>query len=108
MVTHECPSSVVHRFPQPPGWWDPADLARSDAHRERLQQVVDAVKPGWLMHGHLHIGYQREVTMAHGPVEVTGLNCDGSGYPHILHVQDNWAVLDVQDMTWQRAVTDQE
>ena len=49
------------------------DLRRSDAHRDLLQRVVLPVQPGWLMHGHLHLGYQR-VDLGYGPVEVTGLD----------------------------------
>lgn len=90
MVTHDCPSGVAHSFPPPPPFWD---LARGDAHRERLQGVVDQVRPGWLLHGHLHRAYQRVTGMAHGPVEVTGLDCDGGSGP-------NWALLDVRRMAW--------
>jgi hypothetical protein len=95
MATHECPAGVTHTFPPPPSWWDPRDLARNDAHRERLQRVVDAVRPAHLMHGHLHIGYQRECDFGYGPVEVTGLDMDGSNA--------NYAVLDVEAMEWSQA-----
>jgi len=94
MVTHDCPSGVRHSFPPPPSFWDARDLARSDAHRERLQQIVDAVRPSHLMHGHLHRSYQRMCDFGYGPVEVTGLDCDeGDGA--------NWAVLDVRTMKWE-------
>jgi hypothetical protein len=93
MVTHECPAGVTHSFPPPPRFWDPRDLARNDRHRERLQGVVDAVRPGWIMHGHLHRAYQRACDFGYGPVEVTGLDWDGGDGP-------NWAVLDVRAMTW--------
>jgi hypothetical protein len=93
MVTHDCPSGVRHTFPSPPSFWDARDLARSDAHRERLQRVTDAVQPSHLMHGHLHRSYQRMCDFGYGPAEVTGLDCDeGDGA--------NWAVLDVRTMTW--------
>jgi hypothetical protein len=93
MVTHDCPSGVVHTFPPPPRFWDLADLARNDAHRERLQEVVSAVRPGWLLHGHLHRAYQRACDLGYGPVQVTGLDCDDGDGP-------NWAVLDVKRMAW--------
>lgn len=92
MVSHDCPSGVVHAFPRPPSWWAPADLARSDAHRERLQRIVDAVRPAHLMHGHLHRAYQRSCDFGYGPVQVTGLAADG--------VLRNFAVLDTASMTW--------
>lgn len=93
LITHDCPASVVHTFPAPPTWWDLADLARSDRHRERLQSVVDGVEPTHLMHGHLHRAYARTVRMSHGDVEVTGFDCDRSA-------RGNWRVLDVQTMEW--------
>jgi hypothetical protein len=94
MVTHDCPSGVKHTFPPPPPFWDLRDLARSDAHRELLQRVVDAVQPSHLLHGHLHRSYQRTCDFGYGPVEVTGLDCDeGDGA--------NWAVLNVKSMTWE-------
>ena len=92
MVCHDCPAAVAHTFPQPPLWWAPADLARNATHRERLQRIVDAVRPAYLMHGHLHRAYQRTCNFGYGPVHVTGLAADGS--------LRNFAVLDVQSLTW--------
>lgn len=92
MVTHDCPSGVVHSFGRPPSFWDEKDLARSDVHRERLQRVVDKVQPSHLMHGHLHRSYERTAGFAYGPCRVTGLDMDGS--------TDNFAVLDIKEMTW--------
>ena len=93
MVTHDCPSGVIHSFPPPPRFWGLRDLARNEAHREGLQRVVDAVLPQWLMHGHLHRAYQRICDFGYGRVEVTGLDSDEGDGP-------NWAVLDVEKMTW--------
>ena len=93
MVTHECPSGVTHTFPPPPSFWDLRDLARSDAHRELLQRVVDAVRPAHLMHGHLHAGYQRICDFGYGPVQVTGLDRDGKNW--------NYAILDTRTMEWE-------
>jgi hypothetical protein len=97
MVTHDCPAGVAHTFPPPPPFWDLRDLARNDAHRERLQRVVDAVQPSHLMHGHLHIGYQRMCDFGYGPVDVTGLDRDGAKW--------NYTVLNVQTMKWEWADT---
>ncbi len=93
LVTHDCPSGVRHAFPPPPSFWNLRDLARSDAHRERLQRIADAVQPAHIMHGHLHRAYQRTCDFGYGPVEITGLDCDEGDGP-------NWAVLDVRTMTW--------
>lgn len=93
LVCHDCPAGVRHSFPPPPAWWDLRDLARSDAHQERLQRIVDAVQPRWVIHGHLHRHYARTVDFGYGPVHVTGLNCDGE--------PGNYAVLNVKTMTWE-------
>ena len=45
MVCHDCPSGVAHTFAHPPADWAPEDLARNDAHRRRVQRIVDAVMP---------------------------------------------------------------
>ena len=95
MVTHECPAGIEHQFPPPPSWWSAADLRRNEAHRALLREVVLGVQPRWLMHGHLHIGYQRQVDFGYGPVQVTGLDCDGAE-------NSNWAILDVSAMRWLR------
>lgn len=98
MVTHDCPSSVVHAFPPPPRWWAERDMARSERHRLQLQYIVDGVKPSWLMHGHLHMIYQREVAMGYGMVQVTGLGADGDHEKP--GAQGNWMILDTVTMTW--------
>jgi hypothetical protein len=56
---------------------------------------VLAVRPRWLMHGHLHLSYQRQVDLGSGTIEVTGLDCDGAE-------SGNWAILDVTSMRWLR------
>jgi hypothetical protein len=93
LLSHDCPAGVKHSFPPPPAFWDQRDIARNDAHRERLQGVVTAVRPRWLVHGHLHRAYQRICDFGYGPVEVTGLDCDGGK-------GQNHAVLDVRLMQW--------
>ena len=94
MVCHDCPAGVVHAFGPRPREWAETDLARSERHAQRLQRIVDAVQPSHLMHGHLHMAYQRVCDFGYGPVEVTGLDRDGGRGP-------NWAVLDVKSMTWE-------
>ena len=94
MVTHDCPAGVVHAFGPRPAECAETDLARSERHAQRLQRVTDAVQPSHLMHGHLHMAYQRVCDFGYGPVEVTGLDRDGGRGP-------NWAVLDVKSMTWE-------
>jgi Calcineurin-like phosphoesterase len=93
LVSHDCPSGVAHTFGRPPSWWDPVDLARNDAHRRRLQRIVDAVQPSRIMHGHLHRAYQRSCDFGYGPVQVTGLDADNR--------LRNFAVFNVADMSWE-------
>lgn len=92
MVCHDCPAGVPHAFDPPPSEWSPSDLARDEAHRRRLQRIVEAVRPAHLMHGHLHRAYQRTCDFGYGPVQVTGLGTDGN--------MRNFAVLDVTAMAW--------
>jgi len=75
MLTHDSPSAVKMSFGQPPSFWDPMDLARSDAHREQLQDVVDVVQPEVLIHGHYHRPV-RQVIKPYG-TQVIGLDMDG-------------------------------
>jgi len=93
MACHDCPSGVQHKFSRPPRWWAQADLARNNVHRERLQRIVNAARPAWLIHGHLHRAYHRTCDFGYGAVQVTGLSADGTF--------SNFAVLDVASMTWQ-------
>jgi hypothetical protein len=92
MVCHDCPAAVPHSFPRPPAEWSQADLRRNDAHRARLQRITAAIRPRYLMHGHLHRSYQRDCDFGFGPVQITGLAADGA--------LQNFSVLDVASMTW--------
>ena len=92
MVCHDCPSGVAHTFAHPPADWAPEDLARNDTHRRRVQRIVDAVMPTYLMHGHLHRAYQRTCDFGYGPVKVTGLDADNR--------LRNFAALDLTTMQW--------
>jgi Calcineurin-like phosphoesterase len=93
LASHDCPAGVAHTFGRPPSSWDPADLARGDAHRRRLQRIADAVQPAYVLHGHLHRAYQRVAYFGSGPVQVTGLDADNR--------LRNFAVLNVETMAWQ-------
>lgn len=97
MLCHDAPSSVPLRLPPPDPGWTSADLALSDRHRERLQEVVDHVRPSHLLHGHYHLHHETTVEMAHGPVRVTGLNRNDSLF-------GNYEVIDVSTMEYPKAV----
>lgn len=92
MVTHDCPAGVHHSFGPQPTRWLP-DIRRTEDHRDRLQRVVEAVKPNYLMHGHLHRAYERQLTAPWGDYRVTGLDCDGAW-------TGSWAPLNVMTMEW--------
>jgi hypothetical protein len=94
MVCHDYPAKVVHSFGPRPKSWALEDVARSERHSQLIQEVVDAVRPGYFLHGHLHRLYQRQTDMGWGSVEVTGLDCDGT--------PGNWVYLDVETMAWTR------
>jgi hypothetical protein len=93
LASHDCPAGVAHTFGRPPADWAAEDLAQGDAHRRRLQRIVDATAPSWVMHGHLHRAYQRNCDFGYGPVQVTGLAADNR--------LRNFAVLDVEAMRWE-------
>ena len=93
LICHDCPAGVKHSFPDRPSWWDQRDIDRSERHEERLQRIVDAVRPAHILHGHLHRHYSRMCDFGYGPVSVTGLNADGS--------PGNYAVLNIRSMEWE-------
>lgn len=93
MVCHDYPAKVKPQFGPRPAAWAVEDVLRSEAHSRLVQEVVDAVRPGYVLHGHLHRAYQRVVDMGWGEVEVTCIDCDGSNL--------NWAYLDTQTMAWE-------
>jgi hypothetical protein len=92
MVTHDCPSGVVHSFPSWPASFL-ADIRRTEDHRDRLQRIVDRVKPSYLLHGHLHRAYERTLDVPWGALRVTGFDCDGAW-------RGNWGALDLRSMLW--------
>lgn len=94
MVCHDAPATVPLRLPPPASWWSDRDLARSQRHRERLQTIVDEVRPAHLLHGHYHLYHDQTVSMSHGPVRVTGLDCDEA-------TSGNYRVLDVEFMEYE-------
>jgi hypothetical protein len=92
LLCHDVPHGVTHTFPPPKPDWDWKDLIRAEEHRRRLQRVTDGVRPFWVIHGHLHMAYQRTCDFGYGPVEVTGLAVEGDPLSYLL--------LDVCHMTW--------
>ena len=100
MLCHDAPSSVRLQLPPPASWWSHRDLARADNHRERLQAIVDQVRPSFLMHGHYHLAHDQVVEMAHGPVRVTGFDREEAPC-------GNYRVLNVETMDYETIVPQQ-
>ena len=83
MVSHDAPNGVTIPGIGANDW--PADVLRdADAHRTLLREVVDAVQPQHLWHGHYHVRYDALLDMGGGRDEsrvchVHGLDRDDSG-----------------------------
>ncbi len=85
MVCHDVPAGVPVSLPPWRREWDLVDLARSDAHRARLQRVVDVVQPKLILHGHLHMAYAKKPDMGWGSPDVICLDRNrGSSHTWIL------------------------
>lgn len=92
IVSHDVPSGVHLALPPPEPGWELADLARADAHRDILQDIGEATRPGFWWHGHMHVSYARTLDLGWGPVQVTGLSRN--------RARGNTALLDVRTMDW--------
>jgi predicted phosphodiesterase len=89
MLTHDAPSSVQLRLDPWPSFWDIADKARAEAHRETLQRVVDKVQPDLLIHGHYHRRI-RQYLGSPSLLDVWGLGTDGE--------DDNYTMIDTRTL----------
>lgn len=86
MVTHDAPAGV--QIPDlPDGGWPQDALYAAALHRRQLREVVDAVRPTHLFHGHYHTRYTAGLALEGDLVcEVVGLHRDGSmakGWTHL-------------------------
>jgi hypothetical protein len=94
MVTHEAPSGSPIRYHEPaPRHWLQEDLNMGETHRRAIASVAEAVQAEHLFHGHHHQAYQATVRLAHGPVEVSGLDMNGD--------DGNGGVLNARTATWE-------
>lgn len=86
MVTHDCPAGVAIPGLRGHGWSQRA-LMDAAAHQMLLRQVVDAVRPTHLFHGHFHTRYSADLDLGEGlSCEVTGLDMNGTGAKGYLHL----------------------
>lgn len=94
LCTHDYPPQVPHGLPEEmlPSGWDKADLKLGEYHQRLLERIAGYVMPRWWIHGHAHYEHRSTVRFPWGPVEIAGLDMDGSA--------GNWRVLDTQNMEW--------
>lgn len=79
MFTHDCPTGVeIPDLRRNPMNLPPDVLNQANNHRNLLRQIVDAVKPKRLYHGHYHVRYDGMLWGNDYTTEVHGLDCDGT------------------------------
>jgi Calcineurin-like phosphoesterase len=89
LVTHDCPAGVeIPDLAETSRIWPVDEIVASDVHRQRLRTVVDAVRPRAIWHGHFHRLYHTVADFGYGPVDVNGLDCDGTTMPRNLVIRD--------------------
>lgn len=89
LLTHDKPLVAKPR-------WNRKNIPECIPNQEQIQKVVDATRPGLLVHGHLHYSYEDKIESTE--TFVKGLDCDpdasrssgGSGKRHL-----SYAVLDL-------------
>ena len=69
-----------------------AELPACQSHRRVLAEVFTGVTPSLVVHGHYHSAYGTTFDAPWGPVEISGLDCDGTA--------GNMALLDCTDGSW--------
>lgn len=92
LICHDGPASTNPKFP--PIAWPRSELIRAQHHRNRLQRVMDGVKPQLVAHGHFHLSYVERVQRDWGAALVIGLDHAGSRGTHMI-------LLDTETLTWQ-------
>lgn len=91
LFAHDCPAGVPipHLHPED---FPQIEILRAEEHRQLLREVVDAVRPRAIWHGHYHIRYEQPINFGYGPVKVTGLADNGSS------IGDNLQIVDLEDL----------
>lgn len=74
MVTHDAPAGVdVPGFVGNPHNWTEADLRSVQRNRAAVREVVDAVRPARLFHGHYHVRYEAILGDSGRRTQVSGI-----------------------------------
>lgn len=77
MFTHDCPSGVeIPDLRRNPMNLPAHILNQANNHRNLLRQVVDAVKPDELYHGHYHVKYESKLWGPDYTTKIHGLDRD--------------------------------
>jgi Calcineurin-like phosphoesterase len=95
LVSHDCPAGVaIPGIMEGISLWPPDELARAWAHRQRLREVTDLVRPRAIWHGHYHCSYSTMAELGYGSVMVRGVNCDDTSFTDNVVISPLAAVLD--------------
>jgi hypothetical protein len=89
MVCHDAPAGSPALGPVTAG--DVDRFPESYENRERVLQVVEAVRPSLLLHGHYHRCYSHRLPVKDFTVRVEGFACDDDG--------GAWDILDLESLT---------
>lgn len=60
----------------------------ADRNRDLIRQVVDAVRPRFMWHGHYHGRYEQIVGLGDSLLTINGLHCNESSYDQNIDVVD--------------------
>ncbi len=82
IAAHDCPDQVHIPGLAPDGFFPAAQIADAEAHRYLVGRVVDATKPGVLVHGHYHRRYNAVRPLPGGDRQtaIIGLADDGAPF----------------------------
>lgn len=80
MLTHDKP-----KLSNPA--WNRKDIFEAWPNQEKIQEAVEACRPKWLFHGHLHFRYTDLMQISGGhTVRVEGLGWDGSNRRELSYI----------------------
>jgi len=92
LLTHDAPASVPLVMGPPCPSWEAGDLARSQAQRELLQEVMEEVRPELVVHGHHHQWQYSLARIQSGAVPALSLDMQQSA--------GNLVLLDTRTLDW--------
>jgi hypothetical protein len=97
MLTHDCPDRV--EIPGLDSSAFPSEfITKAEQHREYLGEIVNAVTPKFLFHGHYHRRYDWHRIGPGFTTKIFGLDCDG------MPINDNALVLNTETMETRKFV----